>query len=128
MYAVNYTVMSTTMPSAFTAKYPFLSETLVGICYLSTGVGMVLGSAVTGKLLGRDYARLVTKREGSGAAVPVEHARLRMSPALLLVFIAAVIAWGWCIHARVSIAAPLVVQVILGYTSIAVLNSTMTRS
>ncbi|KAK0709295.1 major facilitator superfamily domain-containing protein, partial [Lasiosphaeria miniovina] len=125
VYAVNYTVMST-MSSAFTATYPFLSETLVGICYLSTGVGMVLGSAVTGKLLDRDYARLVTERESSGAAVPVEHARLRMSPALLLVFIAAVIAWGWCIHARVSIAAPLVVQVILGYTSIAVLNSTMT--
>ncbi|KAH9883287.1 MFS general substrate transporter [Xylariomycetidae sp. FL2044] len=136
VYAVNYTITST-ISSSFAATYPFLSETLLGICYLSTGIGMILGSTINGKLLDYDYARL--KREharhvqesgplGDDGEVsfPVERARLRMVPLLLLVFVASVVGWGWCIQLKTSIAGPLVLQVILGYTSIAILNSTMT--
>ncbi|KAK3377464.1 major facilitator superfamily domain-containing protein [Podospora didyma] len=133
LYAVNYTIMST-ISSAFSVTSPQISETVIWLCYLSSGVGLILGSTITGKLLDWDYARLtsmknddgdVAQEEKSGLA-NVEYARLRMSPFLLLVFVASVIGWGWCIQGRVSIAGPLVIQVILGYTSIAILNSTMT--
>lgn len=127
VYAVNYTIMST-ISSSFTVTYPYLTESLVGICYLSSGLGMIVGSTVTGKLLDWDYARLngpkaeitsVSDLSGAEAAsekddlgVPIEYARLRMSPVLLVVFIASVIGWGWCIQAKTSIAGPLVIQVI----------------
>ncbi|KAK0642232.1 major facilitator superfamily domain-containing protein [Cercophora newfieldiana] len=123
VYAVNYTIMST-ISSSFKVTYPFLSETMLGICYLSTGLGMILGSTITGKLLDREYARVKTKCETG--EVSIEYARLRMSPFLLLGFVASGIGWGWCIKTKTSIAAPLVLQVILGYTSISILNSTMT--
>ncbi|CAJ2508929.1 Uu.00g139550.m01.CDS01 [Anthostomella pinea] len=135
VYAVNYTITST-ISSSFAATYPYLSETLLGICYLSTGLGMILGSTITGKLLDLDYARLRRKRglaragddstEEDDDDFPIEYARLRMMPTLLVIFVACVVGWGWCIQFGTSIAGPLVLQVILGYTSIAILNTTMT--
>lgn len=161
VYAVNYTITST-ISSAYTVAYPYLSETLLGICYLSTGLGMILGSTITGKLLDRDYARIKLKAcsaasveggqeapSGENTDVLIEYARLRMSPLLLAGFVASVVGWGWCIQSRTSIAGPLILQVIrksphlrispqitdpepfpnillVGYTSIAILNSTMT--
>jgi hypothetical protein len=124
VYAVNYTITST-ISSAYTVTYPYLSGTLIGICYLSTGLGMILGSTITGKLLDRDYSRIklktsgVTSSEagqesasGEDADVPIEYARLRMSPMLLAGFVASVVGWGWCIQSNTSIAGPLILQVI----------------
>lgn len=123
VYAVNYTITST-ISSSFAATYPYLSETLLGICYLSTGVGMMLGSTINGKLLDFDYARIKQKRQAnaslsaeeeddkSDAKFPIEYARLRMIPVLLVVFVGSVIGWGWCIQLQTSIAGPLVLQVI----------------
>ncbi|XXH04580.1 hypothetical protein Hte_010997 [Hypoxylon texense] len=138
VYAVNYTITST-ISSSFTTTYPYLSETLIGICYLSTGVGMVLGSTITGKLLDRDYARIKRKHYGIATTdtvddsstideskFPIEQARLRMIPVLLVIFVASVVGWGWSIQAKANISVPLVLQVILGYTSISILNATMT--
>ncbi|KAI1261962.1 MFS general substrate transporter [Xylariaceae sp. FL1019] len=133
VYAVNYTITST-ISSSYAVKYPWLSETIIGICYLSTGAGMVLGSTINGKLLDYDLARIKRRRTEScsdccvdpDTDLPIEYARLRMIPGLLIIFVASAVGWGWCIEKGVSVAGPLVLQVILGYTSIAILNSTMT--
>lgn len=119
VYAVNYTIMST-MSSSFATTYPFLSETLIGICYLSTGLGMLVGSTITGKLLDLDYVRMRKKHSGRDdyAAAsgeydedfPIESARLRTVPLLLVIFVGCVIGWGWCIDRGSHIAAPLVLQ------------------
>ncbi|KAH6710702.1 major facilitator superfamily domain-containing protein [Leptodontidium sp. MPI-SDFR-AT-0119] len=132
VYAVNYTITAS-MASAFAATYPYLSETSLGVCYLSTGGGMLVGSTITGKLLDREY-RVVKESlkkseietEVSNTDFPIEYARFRTMPIHLLVFCASVFAWGWCLEKNVSIVAPLVFQVLLGYTSIAILNTTMT--
>ncbi|VUC31479.1 unnamed protein product [Clonostachys rosea] len=138
VYAVNYTITST-ISSAFSAIYPFLSETDLGLCYLPTGVGMILGSTITGKILDYDYAkmkkRLDSQQQQSGSDmpndednpdIPLEHTRLRTAPALLIIFVGCIIAWGWCIQSKTHIAGPLALQVAIGYTSISILNSTMT--
>ncbi|KAB5581296.1 major facilitator superfamily domain-containing protein [Coniochaeta sp. 2T2.1] len=137
VYAVNYTITST-LSSSFKVTYPYLSETLLGVCYLSSGVGMILGSTITGKFFDWDYARIKLQCGAASidsgqesitnedAEVPIEYARLRASPFLLLGFVASVVGWGWCIQEKASIAAPLILQATLGYTSIAILNSTMT--
>ncbi|KAK1593708.1 major facilitator superfamily domain-containing protein [Colletotrichum navitas] len=130
VYAVNNTVV-TTVASSFARVYPWLSETALGLCYLPTGLGMVVGGTLTGKVLDWEYARIKRRVEasggdGSGVLFPKEYARLRTMPVLLLLFSGAVVAWGFCVDRGVHIAVPLVLQVVLGYTSIAILNTTMT--
>ncbi|KXH27035.1 hypothetical protein CSIM01_12610 [Colletotrichum simmondsii] len=127
VYAVNNTVV-TTVASSFAKVYPWLSETALGLCYLPTGFGMIVGSTLTGKFLDWDYARIKKKAEESDGAVlfPKEYARLRTMPVLLVLFSGAVIAWGFCVDRGVHIAVPLILQIVLGYTSIAILNTTMT--
>jgi multidrug resistance protein len=73
VYAVNYTITAT-ISSAFHRIYPELSETVLGLCYLPTGAGMIIGSTMTGKLLDWEYTR--AKRR-MGDAFTIEHARLR---------------------------------------------------
>ncbi|KAJ0383625.1 hypothetical protein COL922a_010114 [Colletotrichum nupharicola] len=127
VYAVNNTVV-TTVASSFARVYPWLSETALGLCYLPTGFGMIVGSTLTGKFLDWDYARIKKRVEESDGALefPKEYARLRTMPVLLALFSGAVIAWSFCVDKGVHIAVPLALQVVLGYTSISILNTTMT--
>ncbi|KAL3463705.1 major facilitator superfamily domain-containing protein [Aspergillus heterothallicus] len=138
IHAVNYTI-TTTISSSFAEIYPYLSETAIGLCYLAGGGGMILGSTITGKMLNWDYARIKKKvaernavesgegsREGVGDGVPVEYARLRVTPVLLGLLVGCVLGWGWVLEKKVHLAVPMVLQVILGYTSISILNATMT--
>lgn len=117
VYATNYTVTST-ISSSFAEVYPWLSETSLGLCYLPTGAGMILGSTIVGQVLDLDYRHLLKKlgSEDHGA-FPVEYARLRLMPAHLMVFTSALVAWGWCVQKGFSMAVPLVLQVICKFLS-----------
>ncbi|KAJ0346677.1 hypothetical protein COL154_008454 [Colletotrichum chrysophilum] len=113
VYAVNNTVV-TTVASSFARVYPWLSETALGLCYLPTGFGMIVGSTLTGKFLDWDYARIKKHVEESDGALefPKEYARLRTMPVLLVLFSGAVIVWGFCVDKGVHIAVPLALQVV----------------
>jgi multidrug resistance protein len=123
VYAVNYTITAT-ISSSFATLYPSLSETALGLCYLPTGAGMILGSTLTGKMLDWQYASI--KAKTSDETFTIEYARLRLMPVYLSVFVACVLGWGWCLHAHSPIAVPLVLGVVLGFTSMGILNTTMT--
>ncbi|KII95690.1 hypothetical protein PLICRDRAFT_96195 [Plicaturopsis crispa FD-325 SS-3] len=142
VYAVNYTITAT-ISTSYASAYPFLSDTALGLCYLATGGGMILGSTLTGKFLDRDYQvikqrtirendardpekRLAAVDVTKDVSFPIEVARLRTIPIQLGLFVACAIGWGWCLDKRVSIAGPLILQFALGYTSMAILNTTMT--
>ena len=112
----------------FQQAYPYLSESDIGLCFLAIGGGMIMGSAVVGKLLDRDYAafkaRMIKQiKEGNNETgmraedvtkeenFPIELARLRTMPVYLGIFCVATIGYGWCLQARVSIAVPLVLHI-----------------
>ncbi|KAF2818556.1 MFS general substrate transporter [Ophiobolus disseminans] len=122
VYAVNYTITAT-ISSAFSKIYPELSETVIGLCYLPTGAGMIIGSTMTGKMLDWEYARI---KKAAGEHFTIEYARLRIMPFYLVLFIICVISWGWAIQARAHMAVPLIIGVFLGWTSMGILNTTMT--
>lgn len=122
VYAVNYTITAT-ISSAFAKIYPSLSQTVLGLCYLPVGAGMIIGSTLTGKLLDYEYARI---KERTGDKFTIEHARLRIMPFYLGLFVLCVLGWGWTIETRAHIAVPLVLNVFLGWTSMGILNTTMT--
>lgn len=123
VYAVNYTITAT-ISSAFAKIYPSLSETVLGLCYLPVGAGMILGSTMTGKMLDWEYARIKSKLADD--KFTIEYARLRTMPYHLTLFVVCVVAWGWTIQARAHIAVPLILGVCLGWTSMGILNTTMT--
>ncbi|KAL6705350.1 multidrug transporter [Coniothyrium glycines] len=122
VYAVNYTITAT-ISSSFAKIYPRLSESVLGLCYLPAGAGMILGSTMTGKLLDYEYARSKARAD---RGFTIEHARLRTMPFYLALFVLCVVAWGWTVQARAHMAAPLVLSVLLGWTSMGILNTTMT--
>lgn len=122
VYAVTYTITAT-ISSSFSKIYPSLSETALGLCYLPTGAGMILGSTLTGKLLDAEYARI---KRRAGTAFTIEYARLRLMPFYLMLLVVCVVGWGWTLQSGVHIAVPLILGVFLGWTSIGILNTTMT--
>jgi len=64
----------------------------------------------------------VTKEEN----FPVEKARLRLMPLWVAIFAATCAGYGWTLQAHASIAAPLILQIIVGWASVAVMNITTT--
>lgn len=109
------------------ARYPYLSQTSIGLCFLAIGGGMVLGTTVTGRILDYQYRVLKEKiarkanetKEAQGAAdllkeenFPIEWARLQSAPAYLLIITAATVGYGWCLRRGVSLAVPLILHII----------------
>lgn len=112
IYSVQYSILATTS-SVFADVYPWLSETLLGVSYLPTGLGMILGTYATGRLLDREYAK--AKKKHVGGDFPKEVARLRTMPFHLVVFVGAVLGWGLCLGKAAHIAVPLVLSAIREY-------------
>jgi MFS family permease len=108
-----YSTITSTVSSAYSEAYPWLSETILGVAYLPTGVGMLIGSMLFGRVLDWDYRR-IKKRIGDekvqSGEFPKEYARLRLMPAHVVIFVIASMGWGWAIQTRVSMAVPLVMQ------------------
>jgi len=126
LYSVFYGVTAS-ISSLFSDVYPFLNQTDIGLCFLAIGGGMIFGSMFTGKLLDRDYAAIQRKtaksrevdpeRKSNTHSVikddsfPVEKARLRTLPVYFVLYTGAVIGYGWCLQAKVSLAVPLILQI-----------------
>lgn len=128
MLSANMYGVIASISTLFSDAYPFLTQTDIGLCFLAIGGGMAIGSVFGGKVLDKDYRRTkssleekarndpeskirpedVTREEN----FPVEYARLRIVPLSFAAYIAASIAYGWCLDKRVNIAGPLVFQII----------------
>ena len=52
--AVSYGV-NISISTLFSAAYPFLDETKLGLCYLAIGGGMIIGSSIIGYVLDWEY-------------------------------------------------------------------------
>ncbi|KAI0785014.1 major facilitator superfamily domain-containing protein [Abortiporus biennis] len=141
--AVFYGVVAS-ISSLFNDIYPYLNETSIGLVFLAYGGGMFVGSAVTGKVLDKEYQSIkikaiqaAEKASGIPGSVkpeditkddnfPIEVARFRTMPYYLFVFTGCCVGYGWCLQQRVNIAGPLVLHILMGYTTIAILNTTQT--
>ncbi|KAI8981383.1 MFS general substrate transporter [Trametes punicea] len=141
VYAVFYGVTAT-ISTLFQPTYPFLNETDTGLCFLAIGGGMLIGGVVTGEILDREYQRvkrkLICKVESDPEKrirpedvtreehFPIELARLRLMPVFFAVYVAACIGYGWCLKAGVNIAGPLILQIVIGWTCVSIMNQAQT--
>ncbi|KAF8633014.1 hypothetical protein AX15_001609 [Amanita polypyramis BW_CC] len=136
-----YAVLAT-ISTLLKQTYPFLNETTIGLCFLCVGGGMISGGLVTGKILDREYQNFkrkmdrqartdtekrdleeVTTREDT---FPLEKARLRLLPFLLLLSAGMCAGYGWCLEKGANLAGPLILQFFVGFIAITVMNSTST--
>ena len=131
----NFIAVTATLATLFDQNYPSLTETDIGLCYLSMGGGSMISTVVSGKALDwryrvvkRKYYGSVDSNSGTGAnekerreeietarddeGFPIEKARLQLQFYFTTLFAAVVIAYGWVIQAKTSLAAPLVFQFI----------------
>lgn len=132
VYAAFYAVTAT-LSSLFTQHYPFLTETEIGLCFLSIGGGGSFGTIFQGKFLDwyfkrtkkrweEENARRIGANEVDGekqeksdghdehGTFPIEKATLNSQVVWICVFAASLIGYGWAIDKNASIAVPLVLQ------------------
>ncbi|KAF3903797.1 hypothetical protein AA313_de0202487 [Arthrobotrys entomopaga] len=117
------------LPQLFSQIYGY-NELQVGLCFLAFGTGGILGSIVNGKLVDRDF-HATAKKYGitvdrkkleDMTKFPLEEARLKSIWWAMSIVIASVIAYGWCLNTKPHVAAPLVLQLIIGGCLISVVN------
>lgn len=142
--AVYYAVWQmsiTVMSSLFKSRYG-LSEMQIGLTFIANGVGSMIGTLVTGKILDQDYRRVKAKYEPQSDAeagnsskhtvcqedFPIEKARLRLVPLFSGLQCLSILLFGWTIQYphRVHIAVPIVSTFITGWTAVSTQSIIMT--
>lgn len=106
----------TAQSSLFASEYN-LSEIALGLTFLANGLGCMLGSLSTGKLLDIDYRRFKGKFSGDPHDFPIEQARLRTLWVWAPVQWGSVLLFGWTIDRHVHLAAPIIATFGLAWTS-----------
>jgi predicted MFS family arabinose efflux permease len=139
-YAV-WQMSITAMSSLFEKSYD-LSEMQIGLTFIANGVGSMIGTLVTGKILDLDYRRVKAKYESqsyieageeskftaSQEDFPIEKARLRLVPFFSGLQCLSILLFGWTIQYphRVHIAVPIVSTFITGWTAVSTQSVIMT--
>ncbi|KPI43639.1 Quinidine resistance protein 1 [Cyphellophora attinorum] len=109
-----------------------LSETQIGLTFIANGVGSMLGTLTTGKILDIDFQKIQRKlaeESGSDGTAPVdptdpkfplERARLRLMPAFTIVQVLSLLLFGWTVHYsdKVPLAIPIISTFVTGWTAV----------
>ncbi|KAI0526238.1 major facilitator superfamily domain-containing protein [Xylaria bambusicola] len=132
-YAV-WQMTITAMSTLFQSDYD-LTETQVGVTYIANGVGSIVGTLITGRILDADYRRVKDKHESraredgaDNATFPLEKARLRLVPIFAALQCASVLIFGWTIQysKRVHIAVPIITTFFTGWALVSTQSVIMT--
>ena len=127
LYAVMYGVTAS-LSVIFEEVYPYLNQTEIGLCFIPMGLGMLVGSILSGRALDSYYKKIMddlirqaqTDSEKlvnpeaieKDPSFPIEKARLQILPWVVFVYTICVIGYGWALQSRVTIAVPLILQFI----------------
>jgi len=107
-----------------------LSSVDVGLCYLAFGAACAAASYGVGQVANYDYRQTARSHNLSIDKVkgddiqkfPIEKARLRTVWLYIVVSATSTLGYGWTLQARTSIAAPLVMQFLIGLTVTGIFN------
>ena len=140
LYAVMYGVTAS-LSVIFEKVYPYLNQTEIGLCFIPMGLGMLVGSLLSGRALDSYYrkirdvlirqARTDSEKHVDPEAIekdpsfPIEKARLQILPWVVFVYTICVIGYGWALQSRVTIAVPLILQFISKFLSPAPRHTTL---
>ncbi|KAJ5138823.1 uncharacterized protein N7515_003671 [Penicillium bovifimosum] len=119
----------TSTPNLFGPLYGF-NELEIGLCFLPLGVSSCLGAVLYGKVIDYNYKRTAQKlglpvnreKDDDLRRFPIEQTRLQTIYPVMALGIAAFIPYGWVLQQRVHLAAPMVLQFIIGFCFVASLG------
>ncbi|CAK7229156.1 hypothetical protein SBRCBS47491_007152 [Sporothrix bragantina] len=122
IYYAGWQMCITAMSTLFESEYG-LTETQIGLSFIANGVGSIVGTLVTGKLLDMDYRRVTQARSigsslSSSSSVSLEKARLRLLPIFAVLQCGSLLMFGWTIDCHVHIAVPIISTFVTGWTAI----------
>ncbi|KAL7814387.1 MFS general substrate transporter [Trichoderma gracile] len=142
-YAV-WQMSITAMSTLFEQKY-HLKETQIGLTFIANGVGSMVGTLITGKILDKDYKKVKaaydaqhsSQTETGNAIVveaaaeddfPLEKARLRLIPLFSIIQCLSILLFGWTIQYphKVPIAIPIISTFVTGWTAVSTQSTIMT--
>ncbi|CAG7927797.1 unnamed protein product [Penicillium olsonii] len=135
-YAV-WQMSITAMSSLFTDQYG-LSEIQNGLTFIANGVGSMVGTLITGKIMDADYRKVKAEYESLDRSIaeggdasgesdfPLEKARLRLIPLFACLQCLSLVLFGWTIQYRVHIAVPIISTFITGWTVVSMQSIIMT--
>lgn len=109
-------------PSILNERYGY-NDLQIGLCYIPFSVGSAAGGVCCGRILDYNYKRVarqigvsVDRKRGNDLRhFPIERARLEIGWYPMFLGSSCIVAWGWTLQARVSLAAPLVVLFCAGF-------------
>jgi MFS family permease len=113
---------STGASVAFSENYGY-GQTKIGLMFLPIGIGSIISAFTTGGLVDWNYRRWCKKlgvpvlknRKQDLSNFPIEKARLQVTFPLFFVAGATIIAYGWILTLKISVAAPIVFFFFSGY-------------
>ncbi|KAL4913075.1 major facilitator superfamily domain-containing protein [Aspergillus aurantiobrunneus] len=142
--AIAYTAWSMVTSSTTTMLllgFPSLTQWQIGLCFLPNGIGCISGSLSTGWLLNQSFRRVETKYKVQQSIpndtiisttahndFPYIKARLRLMPLFSAILAVSLALYGPSFefndlnHSPGNLAAPLVLQFLIAFTSTAILN------
>lgn len=120
-YLVDYSFVAAT-PDIYKNIYHF-NELEIGLSYLPRGAGIIIGGYIIGKFMDYNYGstakatgRTVDKVSGDDLKdFPIERARARGTPILLVISTATIIGYGWAVNSHAPLSILLILQFIQGF-------------
>lgn len=120
IYTAFYDVMAS-LPRLLEDVYHF-NNLQVGLCYIPFGCGCAMASYFNGKMMDWNYKRVAKKigfsidrKHGDDLRnFPIERARLELIAIPLSLGLSSYICYGWVMHQRTHIAAPLILLFFIG--------------
>ena len=120
--------MSITVLSALFKTTYHLNDTQIGLTFIANGIGSMVGTISTGKILNIDYAKIRRKCETAAIVngtpgefkIPLDTARLRTVWIWSAMQMASLLTFGWCLDQHVHIAAPLLATFATGWAAMAI--------
>ena len=132
LVAIFYAIwqMSITCMSTLFASDYHLNEADIGLTFVANGIGSMIGTLTTGKLLDISYQRLKvkhdTEKHETSIAFPLEKARLRLLPLWCLLQIASITVFGWTLRYRVHVSVPIITTFFTGWAAVSIQSTIMT--
>ncbi|TVY48708.1 Itaconate transport protein [Lachnellula occidentalis] len=122
IYTAFYDMISS-IPQLFAEIYGF-NDLQIGLCYIPFGAGCALASFINGRMLDRNYKRVarqigftIDRKHGDDLRhFPIERARLDLIWPLLYFGLACYLCYGWVLEKNANLAAPLILQFLIGLT------------
>lgn len=120
IYTAFYDIMAS-LPQLFQEIYGF-NDLQIGLCYLPFGCGCALASVINGRMLDRNYKKVarqigftIDRKHGDDMRhFPIERARLEIMWPFLCFGLACILCYGWVLEQNANLAAPLVLQFLIG--------------